>query len=338
VLSIFDGSPAIIWYAGGTMSRSETLTTKELAEPVEILAGRFIQRFDKYPRQADNGSYFTVEKPLSKKLIYAHLQGKVTLGTYLLNENSQGRFMVLDGDDEPDRRRLVAMAQVLGDIGCPTYFEASRRGAHLWFFFEQPRPGEEIRRFGRGLMAYFNLATMELYPKQDKLQTGPGSLIRLPFGVHKKSCRRYGFYTPAGEPLAPTIREQLQVLRAPEIVPERLFEQYAGYVSAPAPKPPLEPVEVEGETVSDRIKAAVSCFDFISRYIELKPNGRGLCPFHDDRVASFSVNQVENYWQCFAGCGSGSIIDFYMRYQREVVGKECDFKIAITDLAEMLLK
>ena len=338
MVPIIDGGPAIIWYAGGTMSRPEALTTKELAEPVEILAGQFIQRFDMYPRQATNGSYFTVEKPLSKKLIYAHLRGKVTLGTYLLNENSRGRFMVLDGDDEPDRRRLVAVAQVLGEIGCPSYFEASRRGAHLWFFFEQPLPGEEIRRFGRGLLAYFNLATMELYPKQDQLQTGPGSLIRLPFGVHKKSGCRYAFYTPAGEPLAPTIREQLQVLKAPETVPARLFDQYAGYMSAPAPKPPLEQVDAPGETVSDRIKAAASCYDFISRYIELKPNGRGLCPFHDDQVTSFSVNLRDNYWQCFAGCGSGSIIDFYMRYRREVEGKACDFKIAVTDLAEMLLK
>ena len=187
-------------------------------------------------------------------------------------------------------------------------------------------------------MAYFNLASMELYPKQDRLQTGPGSLIRLPFGIHKKSGRRYGFYTPAGEPLAPTIREQLQVLRAPEIVPERLFEQYAGYVAAPAPKPPLEPVEGEGETVSDRIKAAVSCYDFVSRYVELQPNGRGLCPFHDDQAASFSVNRRDNYWHCFSGCGAGSIIDFYMRYQQQVEGQDCDFKSAVTDLAEMLLK
>ena len=74
--------------------------------------------------------------------MYAHLRGKVTLGAYLLDENSQGRFMVLDGDDEPDRRRLVALAQVLEEIGCPSYFEASRRGGHLWFFFDKPLPGE----------------------------------------------------------------------------------------------------------------------------------------------------------------------------------------------------
>ena len=320
------------------MSRPETLTSQELSTPVDILAESFIQRWDKYPRQAENGSYFTVEKPLTRRLLYAHLRGKVTLGTYLLDENSQGRFMVLDADDEPDRRRLLALAQVLESIDCPSYYEASRRGGHLWFFFDHPLPGEEIRRFGKGMMGHFNLAGMELYPKQDRLQTGPGSLIRLPFGIHKKSDRRYGFYTPTGEPLASTIREQLQVLKTPETVPERFLDLYDGYVSVPVEKPEFEPVEVEGERVSDRIKAAASCYEFVNRYVELDSRGRGLCPFHDDKVASFSVHPDHDYWHCFAGCGAGDHISFYMAYQQRVEGRECDFKTAVTDLADMLLK
>lgn len=320
------------------MSRPETLTSQELDEPVSVLADRFVQRFDKFPRQAKDGSYFTVEKPLSKVLIYDHLRGDITLGTYLLDEDSHGRFMVLDGDDEPDRRRLVALSQILGEISCQSYLEASRRGAHLWFFFDVPLPGKEIRRFGKGLMTYFSITSMELYPKQDQLQTGPGSLIRLPFGIHRKSDRRYGFYNSSGELLAPTIRKQLQVLKEPEMVPERLFEQYAGYVAAPTSKPLFEPVEAAGETVSDRVKAAASCYEFISHYVELQPNGRGLCPFHDDQTASFSVNRQYNYWHCFAGCGAGSIIDFYMQYQKQVEGQNCDFKTAVTDLAGRLLR
>ena len=80
----------------------------------------------------------------------------------------------------------------------------------------------------------------------------------------------------------------------------------------PAPQPVFEPVEAPGEQVSDRIKAAVSCREFVRQYVELDSRGPGRCPFHDDQVASFSVNREENYWHCFAGCGAGSIIDFYM--------------------------
>lgn len=320
------------------MSNTERLTSQELAEPVRILAEQFIQRWDKYPQQGDNGAYYTIDAPLDEGLLAAHLRGEVTLGMYLLDAASQGRQMVLDADDEPDRRRLLALARVLAEVGCPTYYEASRRGGHLWFFFDAPLPGGEIRRFGRGLQAYFSLASIELYPKQDALRTGPGSLIRLPFGIHKKSGRRYGFYFPDGTPLAPTLRDQLTVLGAAETVPKRLFELYAGYGAAPRPQPPIEPVEGEGEHLWDRVKDAMSCYAFISRYVELSARGSGLCPFHDDQVASFSVNRDDNYWHCFAGCGAGSIIDFYMLYQQRVEGRACDFPTALNELAAMLLK
>jgi hypothetical protein len=326
------------------MSRTERedlppeATYQELAELAGTLADRFLQRRDLYPRQLAAGQYVTVHEPLPEALLIAHLEGTETLGAYLLDAESRARFMVLDADDEPDRRRLLALSQVLAKLGCPSYVEASRRGGHLWFFFETPRPGKEVRWFGKGLQAYFNLASIELYPKQDALRSGPGSLIRLPFGVHRKSGRRYGFYTSDGQPLAPTLREQIMVLRDPETVPERLFEHYASYAAAPRPQPVFEAVEVEGEQLSDRIKAAVGCGEFISRYVELDRNGRGLCPFHDDRVASFNVNAEENYWHCFAGCGGGSIIDFWMVYQRRVEGKPGDFKTAIRELSKMLLK
>jgi len=320
------------------MSQPERLSSKELAGPVETLAGTFIQRWDRYPRQGDDGAYFTVDKPLTRRHLFAHLRGDMTLGAYILDAESRGRFLVLDADDEPDRRRLAALAQVLEKIGCPSYVEASRRGGHLWLFFAEPLPGAEIRGFGKGLQSYFHLAGIELFPKQDRLQSGPGSLVRLPFGIHRKSGRRYGFYTPRGEPLAPTLRQQLMVLSAPETVPERLFDLYAGYASAQPPEPVFEAVDAPGERVSDRIKGAIGCAEFIGGYVELDPRGRGRCPFHDDQVASFSVNREENYWHCFAGCGAGSIIDFYMLWQQRVEGQPCDFKSAVKDLATRLLK
>ncbi len=83
--------------------------------------------------------------------------------------------------------------------------------------------------------------------------------------------------------------------------------------------------------MSERIKASVTVLDFVGQYVELSPNGRGLCPFHDDQRSSFSVNIEQNYWSCFAGCGGGSIIDFWMKWRK------CDFKTAVKELAKMLL-
>ena len=39
----------------------------------------------------------------------------------------------------------------------------------------------------------------------------------------------------------------------------------------------------------------------------------------------------EPLWPCFAGCGGGSVIDFYTKW------RECDFTRAIGELAAMLL-
>lgn len=39
----------------------------------------------------------------------------------------------------------------------------------------------------------------------------------------------------------------------------------------------------------------------------------GTCPFHDDKLASFSFNFVTGLWSCHAGCGVGNIITFARR-------------------------
>jgi DNA primase len=43
--------------------------------------------------------------------------------------------------------------------------------------------------------------------------------------------------------------------------------------------------------------------------------GVGHCPFHDDEHASFSVNKEGNYWNYFAGCGGGNIMQFKRKWE-----------------------
>ena len=51
--------------------------------------------------------------------------------------------------------------------------------------------------------------------------------------------------------------------------------------------------------------------------MELKPRGSnylGLCPFHNEKTASFSVNSSRQFYYCF-GCGAkGDAIQFLMDY------------------------
>ena len=266
--------------------------------------------------------------------LFAHLRGDITLGTYLLDEESRARFIVLDADDDEGFYDLLRQARKLSSEEVPAFIETSRRDAHLWLFLAEAVAGKKARACGQGLTAAYNVKKVELFPKQDRATNGPGSLIRMPFGVHRMTGRRYGFYAPNGSRLAPTVREQIQILSASQTVPEAAFEAYRSRVSAEPVQSDFELDEATTEVVSDRIKAAVSVLEFVSQYVELKPTANGavgLCPFHDDHDPSFGVNDEGAYWHCFAGCGGGSVIDFYVKW------KGCDFTTAVTELAEMLL-
>ena len=70
---------------------------------------------------------------------------------------------------------------------------------------------------------------------------------------------------------------------------------------------------IEKEKIQS-IKQGVDLLALVeSRGIDLKKNGKsyfGLCPFHDDKIPSLSINPNKNLWQCF-GCGAaGDVIRF----------------------------
>jgi hypothetical protein len=307
----------------------------------------FINRRDLYHIQLPNGTYAAVNKSLTDNMVAAHLKGYITIGAYSLDTNGWAKWLCLDSDDEQYWQRLVNLASELDSLSVPSYLEPSRRGGHLWLFTD-PIPGFQIRRFGKQLLSEHELPLkkrkqlgIELYPKQDKPITGPGSLVRLPLGVHRLSGRRYHFITPLGAPLAPSIREQLAILGNPNRVPQAFIDELLARAPEPrkvSPTPQFRPThdrDMSGPP-SERIKQAISVYDFVSQYVELDQRGKGYCPFHDDQVQSFQVSREGNYWHCYAGCEGQTIIDFWMLW-REKHHKKGDFKSAVKDLAKMLL-
>lgn len=311
---------------------------KEVAIPhenLEILAHElanvFVQRRDLYARQLDDGRYVCVRKPLLDRHLVAHLKGDLTLGTYVLDQSNRTKYIVIDADEDWIMERLFQMADVLASQNIPSYLEASRRGGHLWLIFENSLTGRAAREFGKGLLSTFDLSGVELFPKQSQLKTGPGSLIRLPFGIHRRTGLRYGFLNLEGKRLASTLAEQINVLGAPRTVPKAALDAYRQQVSQSPQRTEFTPPETSEGVLSKRIKDSITVLDFVSRYVDLSYAGIGLCPFHDDHHPSFAVNAKSNYWHCFSGCGGGSIIDFWMKWH------DCDFKSAIHELADILL-
>jgi DNA primase len=80
----------------------------------------------------------------------------------------------------------------------------------------------------------------------------------------------------------------------------------------------------------DDLLARTDIVDLIHGFVPLKKAGQNyqaLCPFHDEKSPSFSVNQDRQFYHCF-GCGaSGNAISFMMNYNR------MDFVTVIEDLA-----
>jgi hypothetical protein len=206
----------------------------------------------------------------------------------------------------------------------PSYLESSRRGGHLWFFFEQAVEGKAAKNFGLEIAKRFKIEA-EVFPKQSKSE-GPGSCIRLPFGVHKKTGERYPFIGLGGW------REQINALMQPEkISPEDVMKYQYQEPEKKTFHPPTGEVKDFGDLpLWEKVKQQITVRELVEQYVDLNAKGIGKCPFHDDVNPSFSVNEKENYWNCFSGCGGGSVIDFWMKMN------EMDFKDAVNNLAERL--
>src|SRR6266516_3373340 len=141
----------------------------ELLVPLELVAAYaslFVHCWSQYAVQQRNGSYWRVREPLTLAHVAAHLQGRWTLGTYLLDENAQCAFAVFDADRADGLLRLAGLAMELAAEGIATLLEASRRGGHLWVHLAEPTPAALVRAW---LLPSAAALDVEFYPKQDKL-------------------------------------------------------------------------------------------------------------------------------------------------------------------------
>jgi hypothetical protein len=293
---------------------------QELYITAERLAKTFVNRTDCFALQSDTGQYYSVKDALTVNHVVRHLKGEMTLGVYLLGLDGTAKFAVIDADDDEGFEKLTKVQEALP---VPSYMESSRRGAHLWFFFEKPVEGKVAKNFGLEIAKRFSIEA-EVFPKQAQSE-GPGSCIRLPFGIHHKTGERYPFLGLGNW------RAQLDALTNPERIPIDEVLKYQ-YQEPERKRKPFTPAVGEfGELpLWEKVKQSVTVEALVSQYVDLNNKGIGKCPFHEDDNPSFSVNAKENYWNCFSGCGGGSVIDFWMKLN------DLDFKEATNDLSERL--
>lgn len=141
---------------------------------------------------------------LDDRTIRMHLQGRLTIALYATNpKNQTSKWIAIDADYRHALEDLLSLHCELGRDGVEAALEKSRRGAHLWVFFDSSVLSREARLYVLDLASRLNLPVkgsglpdgIEIFPRQDVLRPGEfGNAIRAPLGVHQGAGKRYWFY------------------------------------------------------------------------------------------------------------------------------------------------
>ncbi len=283
----------------------------------------FIGRSSDFALQQPNGRYVRAGRPLSNTELSLHLLGAQTIGTYVMNEQGYCCFAVFDADMVDGIERLCSLKTRLANDGVVSHLEASRRGGHLWVLFQRPLFASQVRAW----FLPFCPDGVEFYPKQAE-GNGYGSLIRLPFGVHRLTGKRYPFYqrTPTGESVEPMTLEAMlhwmvQAERTP-VPAHRLTAPPQGelpHTHQSLASTPLRRLSYSRNTIHAWC-AMQDPLAVIGRYVSLNQYGQGCCPFGGhhkhgrDRHPSFKAYAPTRVggscWYCYTWNRGGNLFDF----------------------------
>ncbi len=197
-------------------------SASELEDVAELFLAWFGGRRDLYASQwyderRKRGGYRPVERPLTLSVARAHLDGRSTVGQYLLHPDGSASFGALDLDldagalatfratrgqeiaasEHPALRAYaLGLLRAAASLGIALFGEDSGgKGAHLWAFFQPRRPARAVRAMFQAVLRAAGPQPpevgVELFPKQETLgPRGLSSLVKLPLGIHQTTGRR----------------------------------------------------------------------------------------------------------------------------------------------------
>lgn len=84
------------------------------------------------------------------------------------------------------------------------------------------------------------------------------------------------------------------------------------------------------EEFINEVRSNVNIVDVISQYVSLEKKGKdyiGLCPFHQEKTPSFTVNEEKQFFKCF-GCGKGGNVFKFLMYKDNLTFPESVRQVA----------
>ena len=174
---------------------------------LNFLVDLFVNRRDCYCIQLKQG-YARIDEPLTEEILFRHLSGEMTIGSYQLDSNSLVKWLCFDFDPEKLPQPKDTTQKVLttllerrnkwGAIQAPKVWdncivlEASRYpdpSYHVWVIFLLPVKAKMARLLGLRILelAHLNPKNVEVFPKQDEITPARpfGNFVKLPFGKHQ---------------------------------------------------------------------------------------------------------------------------------------------------------
>lgn len=152
-------------------------------------------------------------EPLTEQALEMHIRGSITMGSYQLSLDNTVKWLCLDFDDKgevkpEELQDAVRIARLsLEDLRIPTSVEASGGNgwrAHVWSFFSSPIPAIKARVILDAALRQCGLhekTYIERFPKQSRALNGYGNLVKIPFGVNRKTGRRSLFLDDDFDPI-----------------------------------------------------------------------------------------------------------------------------------------
>src|SRR5258708_3197877 len=287
----------------------------------ELVAGYaslFAHCWGQYAVQQGDGSYWRVAEPLTLPLLAAHLEGRWTLGTYLLDEGSCCAFAVFDADGVDGLRCLAELAGGGLGGGGPKGVEGGGGGGGL---------GGEL---GGATTGPRRCALVPAHP----VGCGGGAVVGLPLGIHRQSRGWYPFvqlnawgeWVPVGETVAACcawVCQHVQQVAVPAAVVLGCAEVSSGWSESRMGSDVGASARMASHLSYGSIREwcqAQESVAVIGRYVVLDGRGVGSCPFKDhhargDLRPSFQVFGGSNpHWDCYTWGRAGNLLDLLCLY------------------------
>ena len=294
--------------------RSGQVTTEMAARYFRLFVNRLAYTVQSHTPD-DKGKHYYYRPRDARRLSHAaireHLCGQITIGLYAINPQTQrSKWVAIDADYGNALDDLLKLQWELRRDGVEAALEKSRRGAHLWIFFDKPLLARDCRIYVYNLALRLRVPVkggagladgIEVFPRQDELRPEEfGNAIRGPLGIHRAAHKRYWFYGADYK-----IETQLNYLERLKRINETEMQRFIAGLNMPEefrPKPKIELPPYDPNRHEFRI------LDFVQARRQRSGNYWTRCPScaeqGNDRAEdnlAISVADPRKY-KCWAGC------------------------------------